>query len=128
MRSHSVLAISSFYILLSIAILLGNSVILIALKKETLYCSTQCPQTLSLVSMVLVSLCIQYFMYIAYKHWEVCRLTEMFSYMATFILCGISFLTVTVISVDRLLALLKTAIQTNCYYEARSYFTSDVLD
>lgn len=47
------------------------------------------------------------FMSIAYKRWEICRLTEMFTYMATFILCGVSLLTVTAISADRLLALLK---------------------
>lgn len=47
-------------------------------------------------------------MSIAYKRWEICRLIEMFSYMATFSLCGVSLLTVTAISVDRLPALLKS--------------------
>ena len=46
-------------------------------------------------------------MSIAFKRWEICRLTEMFSYMVTFVLCGVSLLTVTAVSVDRLLALSK---------------------
>ena len=112
-QTNAALAISSLYIPLAIAILLGNSVILIALKKER---SLYPPSKLLLFNLVstdlgigsiVLPLCILYFMSIAYKRWEICRLTEMFSYMATFILCGVSLLTVTAISVDRLLALLK---------------------
>lgn len=94
---------SSFYIPLSIAIsVLENSVILIARKKET---SLHPPSKLLLfnpvstnfgIGIVVQPLClIQYLMSIAYKHWEICRLTEMFSYMPVFILCYILFLTVT---------------------------------
>ena len=112
-QTSAALAISSLYIPLSIAILLENSVILIALKKER---SLHPPSKLLLfnlvstdlgISIIVQPLCILYFMSIAYKRWEICRLTEMFSYMATFIMCGVSLLTVTAISVDRLLALLK---------------------
>ena len=112
-QTTAALAISSLYIPLAIAILLGNTVILIALKKER---SLHPPSKLLLfnlvstdlgVGIIVLPLCILYFMSIAYKRWEICRLTEMFTYMATFILCGVSLLTVTAISADRLLALLK---------------------
>lgn len=112
-QKNAALAISSLYIPLSIAILLGNSVILIALKKERTLHPPSKLLLFNLVStdlgigIIVQPLCILYFMSIAYKRWEICRLTEMFSYMATFILCGVSLLTVTAISVDRLLALLK---------------------
>ena len=112
-QANAALAISSLYIPLAIAILLENAVILIALKKER---SLHPPSKLLLFNLVstdlgigfiVLPLCILYFMSIAYKRWEICRLTEMFSYMATFVLCGVSLLTVTAVSVDRLLALLK---------------------
>lgn len=112
-QKNAALAISSLYIPLSIAILLGNSVILIALKKERTLHPPSKLLVFNLVStdlgigIIVQPLCILYFMSIAYKRWEICRLTEMFSYMAKFILCGVSLLTVTATSVDRLLALLK---------------------
>ena len=112
-QTNVALAISSLYIPLAIATLLGNTVILFALKKER---SLHAPSKLLLfnlvstdlsVGIIVLPLCILYFMSIAYKRWEICRLAEMFTYMATFILCGVSLWTVTAISVDRLLALLK---------------------
>ena len=112
-QTNAALAISSLYIPLSIAILLGNLVILIALKKER---SLHPPSKLLLfnlvstdlgIGIIVQTLCILYFKSIAYKRWEICRLTEIISYMPTFILCGVSLLTVAAVSVGRLLALLK---------------------
>ena len=104
-------AISLFNIPLSITILLGNTVILIALKRDrSLFPSSK----LLLLNLVSTDLCVGliaqpvyiiFLMFKSYEHWQICRLTETFSFISTFILCGVSLWTVTAISVDRLLAL-----------------------
>ena len=46
-------------------------------------------------------------MIIAHERWHICPFTQKLTRITTYILCGVSLLTVTAISVDRLLALLK---------------------
>lgn len=111
-QTNASLVISSINIPLSIAVLLGNTVILIALQKET---SLHPLSKLLLLNLVITDLCIGliaqplyilYLMSIAYEHWKICRLAEMFSFICTYILCGVSLWTVIAASVDRMLALL----------------------
>ena len=97
---------------LSIASFLGDTLILVALSKET---SLHPPSKLLLRSLAATDLCVgiisqplhvtQWFS-VVYERWDICR-----SMFATFVitgrtLCLVSLLTMTAISVDRLLALL----------------------
>ena len=45
-------------------------------------------------------------MSVVYEHWSLCRYARGATYISSFALCGVSLLTLTAISVDRLLALL----------------------
>ena len=93
-------------IFLSITAFLGNSLILVALSKET---SLHPPSKLMyrclatgdlLFGLVSQPLAATYWMSLVHEHWSLCF--EISSYA----LCGVSLLTLTAISVDRLLALL----------------------
>ena len=102
-------------ILLSIATSCGNILILVALQKEytlsatsrvlfhSLVASDLCvgliSQPLFAISMLLVS----------NGHWDVCRLMRHLTFVASTTLCGVSLLTMTAISLDRLLVLLLTS-------------------
>ena len=106
------ISFSAVSILLSITATLGNSLILIALHKESslhppsklLY---RCLATTDLlVGLVTQPTYAAYWMSVVHKHWSLCR----FSFDATgvtgYVLCTVSMLTLTTISVDRLLAML----------------------
>ena len=106
------ISFSAVNILLSITAILGNSLILIALHKESslhppsklLY---RCLATTDLlVGLVTQPIYAAYWMSVVHKHWSLCR----FSFYATgvtgYVLCTVSMLTLTTISVDRLLAML----------------------
>ena len=99
-------------ILLSITATLGNSLILVALHKESslhppsklLY---RCLATTDLlVGLVTQPFYATYWMSVVHKHWSLCR----FSFYATgvtgYALCTVSMLTLTTIGEDRLLAML----------------------
>ena len=111
-RFNAAFAISSLNLPIWILVLLGNIVILIALKKET---SLHPPSKLLFRNLASSDLCvglitqplyILHFMIIAHERWDICPLTLKLTHITTYILCGVSLLTVTAISVDRLLALL----------------------
>ena len=106
------ISFSAVNILLSITATLGNSLILVALHKESslhppsklLY---RCLATTDLlVGLVTQPIYAAYWMSVVHKHWSLCR----FSFYATgvtgYVLCTVSMLTLTTISVDRLLAML----------------------
>ena len=106
------ISFSAVNILLSITAILGNSLILIALHKESslhppsklLY---RCLATTDLlVGLVTQPIYAAYWMSVVHEHWSLCR----FSFYATgvtgYVLCTVSMLTLTTISVDRLLAML----------------------
>ena len=106
------ISFSAVHILLSITATLGNSLILVALHKESslhppsklLY---RCLATTDLlVGLVTQPTYAAYWMSVVHKHWSLCR----FSFYATgvtgYVLCTVSMLTLTTISVDRLLAML----------------------
>ena len=106
------ISFSAVNILLSITATLGNSLILVALHKESslhppsklLY---RCLATTDLlVGLVTQPIYAAFWMSVVHEHWSLCR----FSFYATgvtgYALCTVSMLTLTTISVDRLLAML----------------------
>ncbi|XP_078351380.1 putative G-protein coupled receptor 45 [Oculina patagonica] len=109
---EQVIYISSFNIFLSITALLGNALILVALRKET---SLHPPSKLLLRCLATTDLCVGLIaqpvyaislMSLAHENRDLCRRTLATDYIASYILCSVSLLIVTAISVDRLLALL----------------------
>ena len=99
-------------VILSLTAILGNFLILVALRKESslhppsklLY---RCLATTDLlVGLVSQPLYIIYWISIASEHWNLCRYTRDAASMTGYALCGVSLGTTTAITVDRLLALL----------------------
>ena len=103
---------SSIHILLSLTAFLGNSLILVALHKESslhppskvLY---SCLATTDLlVGLVVHPLAVIHFMSYIHEDWGRCRWTYHAALISGYALSSVSLLTMTAISVDRLLALL----------------------
>ena len=103
---------SAVHIFLSITAFLGNFLILAALNKESslhppsklLY---RCLATTDLlVGLVSQPLAATYWISLVHEHWSLCRYARGAVYISGIALCGVSLLTLTAISVDRLLALL----------------------
>ena len=103
---------SAVNIFLSITAFLGNFLILVALNKETslhppsklLY---RCLATTDLlVGLVNQPLYAAYWMSVVYEHWSFCRYARDATVISSYVLCGVSLMTMTAISVDRLLAML----------------------
>ena len=103
---------SAVHIFLSITAFLGNFLILAALNKESslhppsklLY---RCLATTDLlVGLVSQPLAATYWISLVHEHWSLCRYARDAFYISGIALCGVSLLTLTAISVDRLLALL----------------------
>ena len=104
--------LSAFNIFLSIFAVLGNTLILVALRKES---SLHPPSKLLFRCLALTDLCvglitqplaITYWMSVVNEHWNLCHYAKLTYFIAAYALCSVSLLTVTAISVDRLLALL----------------------
>ena len=100
-------------IFLAITAFLGNSLILVALHKESslhppsklLY---RCLATTDLlVGLVAQPLRVTYWMSVVHEHWSLCRYAGDAAYITGSVLCGVSLLTMAAISVDRLIALLS---------------------
>ena len=98
--------------ILSVAAILGNALILIALHKES---SLHPPSKLLLrslattdlgVGLILLPLMVTRCMSIANEHWNMFRYASTLCFTMVTVFCGVSMLTLTAISVDRLLALL----------------------
>ena len=99
-------------VILSLTAILGNFLILVALRKESslhppsklLYrCLATTDLLVGLVSQPLQAI---YWISIANEHWNLCRYTRDAAYMTGNALCGVSLGTMTAITVDRLLAML----------------------
>ena len=106
------LSFAAVNIFLSITAFVGNSLILIALHKESslhppsklLY---RCLATTDLlVGLVGQPLAASSWMFSAHEHWIPCRYASTATFITSYVLCGVSLLTMTAISVDRLLAIL----------------------
>ena len=99
-------------IFLSLTAILGNSLILVPLRKESslhppsklLYCNLA--TTDLLIGLVTHPLSVTYRISSIYKQCNLCRYARSAGYLSSYALCGVSLLTMTTISVDRLLALL----------------------
>lgn len=111
-RLNTAFIISALNLPLWIFILSGNSVILLALNRDT---SLHPPSKLLFRNLAFTDLCVALItqpsyilhnMVIAYERWDICPLTQKLSHITTYLLCGVSLMTVCAISVDRLLALL----------------------
>ena len=96
---------------LSITAFLGNTLILVALHKES---SLHPPSKLLLRSLAITDLLVGIIvepLYVAYlmsvksKRWDICYNVNVALFIASYILCAVSLLVLTAISVDRLLAL-----------------------
>ena len=100
------------HILLSISAFAGNFLILVALQKESslhppsklLYRSLT--TTDLLVGLVAQPLYAAYLMSVVQEHWSLCRYVRDAAYITGYVLFLVSLMTMTAISVDRLLALL----------------------
>ena len=106
------LSFAALNILLAITAFVGNSLILIALHKDSslhppsklLY---RCLATTDLlVGLVSQPLAASSWIFIAHEHWIPCRCAIAATYIISYALGGVSLLTMAAISVDRLLALL----------------------
>ena len=106
------ISFSAVNILLSITAILGNSLILIALHKESslhppsklLY---RCLATTDLlVGLVTQPIYAAYWMSVVHEHWSLCQFLFYATGVTGYALCTVSMLTLTTISVDRLLAML----------------------
>ena len=104
--------ISTLNSFLSVTSFLGNALILIALHKES---SLHLPSKVLLRSLSTSDLCVgliaqplavAYWMSEVNEHWNMCTHLSVASFVAGYILCGVSVATLTKLSVDRLLALL----------------------
>ena len=104
--------ISVLNVFLSITAFLGNALILAALRKES---SLHPPSKLLLRSLATTDLCVgliseplhvTFLMSVVNKNWKYCGVLSVATFLPNTLLCGVSLLTLTAISVDRLLALL----------------------
>ena len=104
--------LSALTILLSIAAFLGNTLILVALHKET---SLHPPSKLLYRNLAITDLCVgiitqplvvTYLTSVVNRRWDSCYYTVLANFFSGLTLCDVSLLTLTAISVDRLLALL----------------------
>ena len=106
------ISFSAVNIFLSITAFLGNFLILVALNKETsLYPPSKllyrCLATTDLlVGIVTQPLYATYWLSLVHEHWSLCPYARDAVNISSFALCSVSLLTLTAISVDRLLALL----------------------
>ena len=103
---------STIHILLSLTAILGNSLILVALYKESsLYPPSKvfyrCLATTDLlVGFVVHPLAVIHLMSFIHEDWGRCRWTYRATSISGYVLCSVSLFTMTAISVDRLLAML----------------------
>ena len=104
--------LSAVNIFLSITAFLGNTLILVALHKET---SLHPPSKLLYRNLAITDLCVgiiteplsvTYWTSVVNERWDICYYAERARSFSSRTLCSVSLLTLTAISVDRLLALL----------------------
>ena len=105
------ISLSAVHIFLSLTAFLGNALILVALHKESsLHPPSKlfyrCLATTDLcVGLVILSLSVTYQMALVHEDWSLCRYAYDAVFITSYTLCSVSLLTLTAISVDRLLAM-----------------------
>ncbi|XP_068682430.1 melanocortin receptor 3-like [Montipora foliosa] len=111
-ENDAIVVTVSVNIFLSITAVLGNALILVALQRES---SLHPPSKLLFRSLATTDLCVGlvsepmaviHWMSLIYDPWNICRNVFVSKVVVSYVLCGMSLLTMTAISVDRLLALL----------------------
>ena len=108
---------ASVNILLSITTFLSNSLILVALHKESaLHAPSKllyrCLATTDLlVGLIAQPLYVTCWMSVVHEHWTLCYYAETAAYIIGSALCGVSLLTMAAISVDRLLRALLAGLR-----------------
>ena len=111
-RLSEFIFVSVLNIFLSITAFLGNILILVALHKGT---SLNKPSKLLFRNLAVTDLCVGiiaqplfvgYLMSVVTERWDICYYSDFANLISSIILCAVSLLTSTAISVDRLLALL----------------------
>ena len=104
--------LSALNIFFSVTAFLGNTLILVALHKET---SLHPPSKLLYRNLAITDLCVgiiiepltvTYFTSVVKERWDICYYAHLAAVFSGYTLCGVSLTTSTAISVDRLLALL----------------------
>ena len=113
LQPQSIYFSAAVYILLSITTFLGNSLILVALHKESaLHAPSKLLYRCLATTDLLVGIFSQpimatYWMLVVQENWSLCRYAGDAAFILGYTLCGVSLSTMTAISVDRLLALLS---------------------
>ena len=105
------ICLSVLNIILAIPAIVGNTLILIALQKET---SLHPPSKVLFRSLASTDLCVGtiqplyavYWLSVVHKRWQICHYIFLLQSVSGTILIGVSLATITAISLDRLLALL----------------------
>ena len=104
--------LSALNIFFSVTAFVGNTLILVALHKET---SLHPPSKLLYRNLAITDLCVgiiaeplavTYFTSVVNERWDICHHANWAKDFSSYTLCSVSLLTLTAISVDRLLALL----------------------
>ena len=130
---NQLISLSVINIFLSITAFLGNTLILVALRKET---SLHPPSKLLLRSLATTDLCVgftveplevTFWMSLVNERWTFCRYVLVVDTVSSYILCSVSLLTLTAISVDRLFALLLGPRYKEIVTLRRSYITVTVI-
>ena len=104
--------LSVINLFLSITAFLGNTLILFAFRKDTSIhpSSKHLYRNLAItdlcVGIIVEPLNVAYAISVVNRRWDICNYTILTVYFASVTLCGVSLITLTAISVDRLLALL----------------------
>ena len=109
---HQLIFLLVVNISVSITAFLGNTLILVALKKES---SLHPPSKLLYRNLAITDLCVgliaepvyvAYFMSVLRDKWDICFYAHVLSFFTCYVFSAVSLFTLAVISVDRLLALL----------------------
>ena len=105
-RLSDLIFVSVLNILLSITAFLGNILILVALHKGT---SLNKPSKLLFRNLAVTDLCVgviaqplfvAYLMSVVTERWDICYYSDLANMISSIILCSVSLLTLTAISVD----------------------------
>ena len=109
--NNCLIILSVMNIFLSITAFLGNTMILAALRRES---SLHPPSKLLYRNLAITDLCVgvileplnvTYWISEVTERWSTCRYVWVSAYVTGFVLCSVSLMTITSVSVDRLLAL-----------------------
>ena len=109
---HELIFLLVVNISVSITAFLGNTLVLVALKKES---SLHPPSKLLYRNLAITDLCVgmiaepvyvAYFMSVLSDKWDICFYANLLSFFTGYVFSAVSLFTLAVISVDRLLALL----------------------